>query len=143
MITAASATAEDAATLKFLLESDDRVKDNMIKVFPDQIHGFAHVGLGDREGDGVIGGADGEVASLLSTAFLETYTRMFLPTVGVPIKNEDVYEGMEDWTSIQMRKDIGNAQRDVRAEIAAAEKEYEDRFDEFDLDYSDVGTQLW
>jgi len=134
------ATQKDAATLKDLLETDNRVKDNMIKVFSGQQHGFAHMGLGDRDGEGVVGGGDGEVAALLSTAFLETYTRMFLPTVGVPIKNDD---GVGDWTSIEMNDDIGKVPRDIRAEIAAAEQAYDDAFNDLDLDYNDVGTKFW
>lgn len=134
------ATPDDAAELKDLLESDERIKDNMIKVFPGQTHGFAHKGLGDREGKGVIGGGDGEVAALLSTAFLETYTRVFLPTVGVPIMNDDAED---DWNRIEMRENIGSVKRDIRAEIEAAEKEYDDSFDDYDLDYTDVSTQVW
>ena len=137
------ARPEDASILKKLLDSNDQIRDNMIKVFHGQEHGFAHIGLGERKefgGDNLLGGNDGEVAALLSTAFLETYTRMFLPTVGKPIKNDDE-EG--EWTSIEMKDNIGSIRRDVRAEIEAAEKAYEDTMDSIDFDYEDVGTKFW
>ena len=121
------ATKEDAATLKRLLEEDARVKDHMVKVFPGQDHGFAHNGLAtpgeadelERFVDQEFGGAgrvaladgDAEVACLLSTAFMETYSRVFLPTVGPPISIEE-----EQWgTSIEMEA-LGEP-RDVRQEI--------------------------
>ena len=103
------ATPNDAAVLKQLLEEDDRIVDHMIKVFPDQPHAFAHRGLGQLRqnrhegnpssafleeefaGAGRLEIADGDaaVASLLSTAFMETYSRVFLPTVGQPICSDE------------------------------------------------------
>jgi dienelactone hydrolase len=106
------ATPDDAAQLKQLLEDDDRVVDHMIKVFSDQSHGFAHLGLAslmdsisdanafveeEFVGAGHLNIADGDadVAFLLSTAFMETYSRVFLPTVGPPISNDDQEWGRE------------------------------------------------
>ena len=100
------ASTEDAELLRNLLAVDERVKDHMVKVFPGQGHGFAHVGISqseqlddsDRFLDDEFGGSpnmsfgdrgDAEVACLLSTAFMETYSRVFLPTVGPPISLDD------------------------------------------------------
>ncbi|CAJ1944439.1 unnamed protein product [Cylindrotheca closterium] len=124
------ATAEDAAELKSLLESDERVKDLMVKVFPNQDHGFAHIGLSESSSDesseferfvdnefggsGRVGMDDGdaEVACLLSTAFMETYSRVFLPTTGPPISSDDLASG---WSA---DLDIPEFQsRDIRQEI--------------------------
>lgn len=127
------ATLSDAEKLKELLSSDDRVKDHLVKVFPDQDHGFAHRGLSqplesddferfvDEEfgGSGRLGLLDGdaEVACLLSTAFMETYSRVFLPTVGPPISlDED--EG--DWSQQIEMKDLSTVARDIRKEIEDA-----------------------
>jgi len=135
------ATVEDAATLKKLLEEDERVVDHMVKVFPGQDHGFAHIGLSQRqkslddsgEGDDMerfvdeeFGGAgrlsiadgDAEVACLLSTAFMETYSRVFLPTVGPPISLD---EQEQEWGRELNMKDLeSTSQRDVRSEIKDA-----------------------
>jgi hypothetical protein len=106
------ATPDDAAFLKQLLDDDDRVVDHMVKIFPDQPHGFAHLGLAqskecfndrydfiDEEFVGAgsieISDGDADVACLLSTAFMETYSRVFLPTVGPPISNDDDHWGRE------------------------------------------------
>jgi hypothetical protein len=130
------ATPDDAAELKSLLEEDERVKDYMVKVFPNQDHGFAHNGLGrgrddtelDRFVDDEFGGAgrvsmddgDAEVACLLSTAFMETYSRMFLPTAGTAISKDEL---ASEWTDSLEVKDL-NSGRDVRQEI-------EESFDNF------------
>ena len=129
------ATPKDAANLKHALDSDSRVKDHMVKVFPDQEHGFAHRGLGnspdeiddfDRFVDDEFGGAgqlslgdgDSEVACLLSTAFMETYSRVFLPTVGPPISKEN---DEADWTvDLEMNGRNTFHGRDVRQEIEEA-----------------------
>ena len=125
------ATPNDAAILKQLLEEDDRVVDHMVKVFPDQSHGFAHLGLAESlEGinDGnsfdeefvgagsidVVEG-DADVACLLSTAFMETYSRVFLPTVGPPISVDEEAWGRE--LTIGDLKDKRN--RNVREELKA------------------------
>jgi dienelactone hydrolase len=129
------ATPDCAAELKSLLAEDDRIKDHMVKVFPGQEHGFAHIGISDNQGisddpferfvDEEFGGAgqmsmnvgDAEVACLLSTAWMETYSRVFLPTSGPPVSLDD-NEG--DWTSLEM-KDLSDAnQRDIRTEIEEA-----------------------
>ena len=128
------ATNSDAENLKQLLETDGRVKDHIVKVFPEQDHGFAHIGLSqhsqtddemerfvDEEfgGSGRLGIFDGdaEVACLLSTAFMETYSRVFLPTVGPPISLDD---NERDWSkNIEMR-DFSKTTRDVRKEIEEA-----------------------
>lgn len=123
------ATPEDAAELKRLLAEDERVKDFLIKVFPGQDHGFAHSSLGrnredsdlDRFVDDEFGGAgrvsvhdgDAEVACLLSTAFMETYSRKFLPTIGDPIRQD---ADASDWNEELNMKDIYPL-RDVRQEI--------------------------
>lgn len=127
------ATAADAARLKALLEEDDRVVDHMVKVFPGQDHGFAHIGLGQRQsvsqddferfvdeefgGTGRLSIADGEaeVACLLSTAFMETYSRVFLPTVGPPISLD---EQEVEWGKQLSMKDLNEfRKRDIRREI--------------------------
>lgn len=125
------ATSDDAHNLKALLDEDERVKDSLIKIFPDQDHGFAHIGLSaktsadsdtefERFVDEEFGGSgrvtldDGEadVACLLSTAFMETYSRVFLPTAGAPIRNED-----GDWSSVEMKSLSDANTRDIRQEI--------------------------
>ena len=125
------ATAADAALLKKCLENDNRVKDHMVKVFPGQKHGFAHMHLAEmpldeddflqEEFGGVptrtLDSGDAEVASLLSTAFMETYARVFLPTVGSPVKDD------ESWSDLEMP--IEN-KRDVRQEIEKALENHED-----------------
>lgn len=127
------ATTGDAERLKDLLASDDRVKDHLVKVFPGQDHGFAHRGLSqpvesdeferfvDEEfgGSGRLGLLDGdaEVACLLSTAFMETYSRVFLPTVGPPISLD---EDERDWGQKIEMNDLSTTIRDVRNEIEEA-----------------------
>lgn len=135
------ATQDDAALLRSCLENDSRVVDFMVKVFPGQKHGFAHNHLGqyeegssdvtDRFVDEAFGsmdpplsttGGDAEVACLLSTAWMETYTRVFLPTVGTPVRDE------EDniWSStLEMRGSQG-PQREIRKEIEGAIANFED-----------------
>jgi dienelactone hydrolase len=125
------ATKQDAAELKKLLEGDDRVKDLLVKVFPGQKHGFAHMSLGRPEeaddferfvdeefgGSGRVSTLDGdaEVACLLSTAFMETYSRVFLPTVGPPIGRNDEEP---QWSNDLEMKSLEEANaRDVREEI--------------------------
>jgi dienelactone hydrolase len=134
------ATKDDAVLIKALLEDDERIVDHMIKVFPGQDHGFAHIGLAQKVfaasamdpttrfveeefgGAGQLGldGDDSEsdVACLLSTSFMEAYSRVFLPTVGTPIaKNEDEAE----WGRTVEMKDLSTVhRRDVRAEIEDA-----------------------
>jgi dienelactone hydrolase len=129
----AGATPDDASLLKSLLEEDERVKDYMIKVFPNQDHGFAHIGLSkdpeetefERFVDNEFGGSgrvamddgDAEVACLLSTAFMETYSRMFLPTAGPPISQDDE---ASEWNDDLNMKDLSETTRDVRQEIEAS-----------------------
>ncbi len=124
------ATPEDAAKLKGQLQVDPRVKDFMVKVFPNQDHGFAHKGLGQRHDDSdldrfvdeefggagrvSLDGSDAEVACLLSTAFMETYSRMFLPTMGSPVSKDEL---STEWTEELNMKDWRNNQRDIRQEI--------------------------
>jgi dienelactone hydrolase len=133
------ATSEDAAALKQLLEEDDRVVDHMIKVFPQQSHGFAHLGLGqpqqyqneiqqyaDEEflGAGRLDVIDGEagVASLLSTAFMETYSRVFLPTVGPPICSD---EEEQEWGRELNIGDLRKKQnRNIREELKNLNKNF-------------------
>ncbi|KAI2490327.1 dienelactone hydrolase-like protein [Fragilaria crotonensis] len=128
----------------------------MVKVFPNQKHGFAHIGRAssaeydfkdDYEDfvDDEFGGAgrvtldtgEAEVACLLSTAWMETYSRVFLPTVG-PLVSKD--ENEAEWQRLEM-KDLSDANsRDIREEIDSALNDFTyvpdgggrklDRFDE-------------
>jgi dienelactone hydrolase len=136
------AKPSDAETLKELMGQDDRIKDHMIKVFPDQDHGFAHNIYGNDQDqeevselekfvDGEFGGAgrvsvndgDADVACLLSTAFMETYSRKFLPTSGSPVaKDEDEFE----WNTELNMKDLSAVQRNVREEIDQSLAEHVD-----------------
>ena len=128
------ATKLDAEDLMNALTADKRVKDHMVKVFPDQDHGFAHNGLGkprmsdgfDRFVDEEFGGSgqvsvaegDAEVACLLSTAFFETYSRVFLPTVGPPI-SLDPNEG--SWSrELEMNSGPRKGRQEVRQELEDA-----------------------
>jgi len=107
----------------------------MIKVFPGQDHGFAHNGISvnqkspedefeqfvDEEfgGAGRVGldGGDAEVACLLSTAWMETYSRVFLPTTGPAVS---VDENESEWTRLEM-KDFSDANtRNIRSEMEDA-----------------------
>mmetsp|Transcript_16211 Transcript_16211/g.38239 ORF Transcript_16211/g.38239 Transcript_16211/m.38239 type:complete len:719 (-) Transcript_16211:548-2704(-) len=133
------AQASDAEILKGALAVDERVKDYVVKVFENQDHGFAHVGLSradmeeedfnsfvDEEfgaGPSIsLGDGDSEVACLLSTAFMETYSRVFLPTVGPPISLD---EEAEDWNSnLAMNGKSTPTSRDIRKEIEDAEKNF-------------------
>lgn len=125
------ASRDEAAQLKLLLEQDERVKDHIVKVFKDQDHGFAHIGISkqpesdyfERFVDEEFGGAgrvtmghgDAEVALLLSTAFMETYSRVFLPTIGPPISLD---ENEVDWSQrLEMNDLSAFDSRDVREEI--------------------------
>lgn len=143
------ATPEDAALLRECLDEDPRIKDCMVKVFPGQGHGFAHANLGSegngQDGDdakrfmgdnfGVLdpsadnGGGDGdaEVACLLSTAWMETYTRVFLPTVGTPVR----LDADSRWAGLEMgeRPEDGEvvAQgQGLRAELEEAIAKHDD-----------------
>ncbi|KAL9189678.1 hypothetical protein ACHAXT_009353 [Thalassiosira profunda] len=139
----AGATPEDALLLKECLDEDPRIKDFMVKIFPGQKHGFAHANLGaDREGSGSDGqgemdrflgedfgsmdplaiGGDAEVACLLSTAWMETYTRVFLPTVGTPVR----FDANERWSALEMDGQPDDERQDVRAELDDAIAKYED-----------------
>jgi hypothetical protein len=126
------ATVEDAALLKECLDADPRMKDVMVKVFPNQNHGFAHNipkeftegfdedrfvvedGYGGRANlvEHEFSNGDAEVACLLSTAWMETYTRVFLPTVGAPVRDEDAR-----WNELDMNGYPKDTKRDIRKEI--------------------------
>lgn len=147
------ATQEDAAILQDCLAQDQRVKDHMVKIFADQEHGFAHMNLGKEDesqdeyenfvdegfgGAGKVGidNGEAEVACLLSTAWMETYSRVFLPTVGSTI-SQDENEGR--WQNIEMEELSAYNLRDIRGEIENALNDFEyvpdfskqvDRFDE-------------
>ena len=149
------ATPEDAAALKECLGQDHRVNDYMVKVFPNQQHGFAHIGLGstidefkeeyedfvDDEFGGsgrvTLDSGEAEVACLLSTAWMETYSRVFLPTVG-PLVSRD--ENEEQWQQLDMKDLTESNSRDIREEIDSALNDFSyvpdggekklDRFDE-------------
>lgn len=130
------ARPEDAAELKTLLESDDRIKDHMVKVFPGVGHGFAHIGISndfieeDRflkeefggMGTANYGSGDAEVACLLSTAFLETYSRVFMPTIGPSVKDDE----NESWSELEMFDISSQNRRDIRQEIDDAISSHED-----------------
>ena len=135
------ATAEDASSLKRLLSEDSRVKDSLVKVFPDQSHGFAHLGLASKvdqqsdtafqrfvddefgaEGRLLMDDGDADVACLLSTAFMETYSRVFLPTTGSPIAIEG-----QGWGSELEMKSLSDANtRDIRREIRESLESFEE-----------------
>ncbi|KAL7443586.1 hypothetical protein ACHAXH_005956 [Discostella pseudostelligera] len=142
------ATTKDAMLLKECLEEDGRVKDFMVKVFPDQKHGFAHANLGGGVSLSDIGhgakqegielffgdnygstmepldvGGDAEVACLLSTAWMETYTRVFLPTVGAPVK----FGADERWSTLEMdgHSQTEKGRREVQAELEEAIASFE------------------
>ena len=139
------ARPEDAEVLKSLLDEDERIKDRMVKVFPDQEHGFAHVGLAQPESedgddssnflDEEFGGGGmqtslardngyAEVASLLSTAWMETYSRAFLPTTGVAVMNDADSRG---WSEELEMPDLTEANnRDIRQELEEAVKSHKD-----------------
>jgi len=136
------ATPEDAEVLKDCLDEDPRVKDSLVKVFPDQGHGFAHAHL---SADGAAGGddaaaerfsgedygaadqvdaiGDAEVARLLSTAFMETYTRVFLPTTGTPVRAD-----LDARWSSALEMDVAAPRRrqDIRDELEEAASRHED-----------------
>jgi len=107
----------------------------MVKVFPGEKHGFAHQtppepptptteqpphpddeflkeefgGLPTNSMDG----SSAEVAYLLSTAWIETYSRVYLPTIGQPVADTN-----DVWSSdLQMQDLTYSNNRDVRAEI--------------------------
>ena len=72
-------------------------------------------------------GGDAEVACLLSTAWMETYTRVFLPTVGTPVK----YDDDERWSSTQleiegMKTKEQRQLSEVRAELDEQISNHED-----------------
>ena len=67
-----------------------------------------------------MGDADAEVASLLSTAWVDTYARQFLPTTGEAVKDD------ASWSGIEMPDLSGSSKRDIRAEIDEAIKEHKD-----------------
>ncbi len=143
------ATPNDAMLLKECLEEDGRVKDFMVKIFPEQKHGFAHAHLGVGKASSDIGpdakqegvdlfygenygstvepldmGGDAEVACLLSTAWMETYTRVFLPTVGAPVK----LDAGDKWSSLEMdgKFQTKKGRREVQAELDEAIASFED-----------------
>ena len=144
------ATKEDAKLLKKCLDEDLRVKDVMVKIFPEQGHGFAHnIPKTYTEGfdedrfvveDGYGGRAslveheysngDAEVACLLSTAWMETYTRMFLPTVGAPVRDAED----EQWNDLDMNGSVKKTKRNVRQEIEDSIKDFKPP----NIDYSEV-----
>mmetsp|Transcript_25036 Transcript_25036/g.48104 ORF Transcript_25036/g.48104 Transcript_25036/m.48104 type:complete len:240 (-) Transcript_25036:66-785(-) len=141
------ATPEDAKLLKQCLDEDRRIKDAMVKVFPDQTHGFAHIGLGsgmngrtngneesgENDGGSFLGddfgsdmpdlnfNGDAEVACLLSTAWMETYTRVFLPTVGSPVRDDED----ERWWTLEMKGYSRRDKEDIRKELEDAISNYE------------------
>ena len=72
-------------------------------------------------------GGDAEVACLLSTAWMETYTRVFLPTVGTPVK----YDDDERWSSTQLEMEGMKTKEqrqlsEVRAELDEQISNHED-----------------
>ncbi|KAL7466244.1 hypothetical protein ACHAXS_006535 [Conticribra weissflogii] len=149
------ATPEDAKLLKQCLDEDRRVKDAMVKVFPDQTHGFAHIGLGsgsngqangndesaEIDGDNAFLGddfgstmpegnvnGDAEVACLLSTAWMETYTRVFLPTVGSPVRDDED----ESWSTLEMK---GCNSRREKGDIRKALEDAIANYDGVEVDF--------
>jgi len=173
---------QDAEELKYLLEhNNDNIVDYVIKIYPNQEHGFArqeqlHTAkpkaslseyyidpniMDDETGEELSSSTtspEKESAFLLSTAWIETYTRLFLPTVGALFKDEE-----SDWsTNIEM-KDLNyfhdyyeedeneehvvdeNMNMNIRDKIRSKiEKEIKEHtIDDDNLDYSDVRMQQW
>eukprot|EP00559_Dactyliosolen_fragilissimus_P007088 CAMPEP_0184858670 /NCGR_PEP_ID=MMETSP0580-20130426/3754_1 /TAXON_ID=1118495 /ORGANISM="Dactyliosolen fragilissimus" /LENGTH=789 /DNA_ID=CAMNT_0027354951 /DNA_START=700 /DNA_END=3066 /DNA_ORIENTATION=+ len=158
------ATRDDATKLKNLLGDDPRIKDHMVKIFPGQPHGFAHMGISkenlqnenDEDMDpfleeefggspsiGSVGrSGDGEVAYLLSTAWMETYSRVFLPTIGPAVRDgdppmssydydnnddpDDTNQQIDRWTSLEMVDLTNSKSRNVRQEIEEALEAHQD-----------------
>lgn len=100
-----------------------------MKIFPGQQHGFAHIGISKLDSEAKdefleeeFGGSssflmesgDAEVACLLSTAWMETYGRVFLPTTGEAVKEND------SWSEIRMPDVSNSRKRNVRDEIEEA-----------------------
>ena len=85
------ARESDAKLLKEKLDAQTWVVDNMVKVFDEEDHGFAHVGLANRDKDSF---GNAEVASLLSTAWIDTYSRVYLPTTGPKVKSDDKWSAI-------------------------------------------------
>ena len=105
----------------------------MLQMFPGQHHGFAHMGISNLEYEHdefleeEFGGSlrismdssDAEVASLLSTAWMETYSRVFLPTTGEAIKDDS------SWSELLMPAKNGR-DRNVRDELQDSIDNHED-----------------
>jgi dienelactone hydrolase len=129
------AQPSDAEELKKLFESSPFIKDYMVKVFPGQKYGFAHIGLASEAGP--IGGhQDAEVASLLSTAWLEAYSRVFLPTVGSKVR-----DGNDEWGPSQIEmKNINDIPR-LDPESINYDEEWFD-FESLEDDYKDALNQV-
>jgi len=137
--TTPGATSDDAANLKACLQDDDRVKDYMVKVFPGEEHGFAHDNIGkvpdevdefiEDEFGGLPSnsndGSNAEVAYLLSTAWIETYSRVFLPTVGPNVADD------ETWSELNMHDISFSNNRDIRQEIEDGIENSEDVVPDF------------
>ena len=71
-----------------------------------------------------MGDGDADVACLLSTAFMETYSRVFLPTVGVPVSAD---ENNGQWSAELEMSDFSESNtRDIRQEIEDALDNYVD-----------------
>ena len=81
------------------------------------------VGTGARIDDDGVLGMDTEVAYLLSTAWMETYSRLFLTTTGITVKDkEDDNKTGYSWADNIEMKDIreANRVRNVREDIEVA-----------------------
>lgn len=87
-------------------KQDDGIKDEFLE---EEFGGLPSMDFGDAE-----------VACLLSTAWMETYARVFLPTSGEAVKESD------SWSELDM-PDFSKSQiRDVRGEIEDALAKHED-----------------
>ena len=160
------ATKDDADELKKRLQQDSRVRDLMVKIFPKQGHGFAHNHLGkdpaeeddkseleltiDQEfgGSGRVsfGTGDADIAFLLSTAWMETYSRVFLPTIGKKVRGDkqETTTGKsrsgggassaytEKWSELMMPDLTETHTRDIREEIDDALNSYSPPKNTFD-----------
>merc|ERR1711982_277897 len=67
-------------------------------------------------------GGDAEVACLISTAWMETYTRVFLPTVGTPVR----FDANEKWSTLQMDGSSTRQRNEVREELEESIANFED-----------------
>lgn len=97
----------------------------------DGVDGNGEISFVDEEfgGGGIqpslaMDNGDAEVAFLLSSAWIETYTRQFLPTAGSPVKDD---KESRAWSENLEMPDLAEAnKRDIRKELETAVKSHVD-----------------